>query len=135
MFRKLVHSVMIVLLLVCPAMGGRCCSAAGTETADSVAVESCHSCPCHEAPARKSVPNPRHHDCPQSCHDCICEGALPAGPTASEAMKANSVATEMFLRHSFCSSLPTVRKVLSFDVGPPPLGNGRRLATLCVLRI
>ena len=134
MFNKSVHCLMVLIVLACPALGGRCCDAAEATTVSVGQV--CDACPCHEAPLYNGSPStPTHHDCPQSSHNCICEGALPAGPTVTDVLDIQPIAVCFVCPHFVVSTHLLRRATLRLDNGPPPLGMGERLATLCTLQI
>ena len=73
MFARLVHLLMCLTVLGCPAMGGACC---GVADGSGVAVDECQDrCCCNT----KQNEAPMAPDCPEPCHDCFCAGALPPG--------------------------------------------------------
>ncbi|TWT64365.1 hypothetical protein [Rubinisphaera italica] len=77
MFTQLIHLLMCITVLVCPAMGGACCGFAGSSAAT---IEECESHCCCDTEHEESPVAP---GCPEPCQDCFCAGALPPGFGAS----------------------------------------------------
>ena len=81
MFRTILHTMLSLLVLACPATGGLCCGDTGCESAIettcAIASDSCCGC-CHSEHGDDSLPR----QAPDNCHDCFCSGALPPGPNA-----------------------------------------------------
>jgi len=77
MFTRLIHLLMCLTVLVCPAMCGACC---GTGNESVVTVGGCENhCCCHVQHEQAPVAP----ECPGPCHDCFCAGALAPGFNAS----------------------------------------------------
>ena len=77
MLPRLLHLLICVTVLVCPAMGGQCCSVAdGSEIATSI-VRVCDDCCCHDEADDSRNEAPALPSCPNQCQDCFCAGALP----------------------------------------------------------
>ena len=77
MFTRLIHLVMCLTVLVCPAMGGVCCGV------PDVLVEAVDGCEAHCSCGAEHEQAPMVPDCPEPCQDCFCAGALPPGFGAS----------------------------------------------------
>ena len=81
MFHRLIHLLMCLTVLVCPAMGGQCCGGAEDLETAAPAVDACQHCSCGDAAESTKQPSPvvpQYPDqCPIPCHDCFCAGALP----------------------------------------------------------
>jgi len=73
MITRLIHLLMCLTVLLCPALGGTCCGIADGSVTDTDGCEDrcCCDSEHEEAPAAP--------DCPEPCHDCFCAGALPPG--------------------------------------------------------
>jgi hypothetical protein len=77
LFQRLIHLLICLTVLVCPAMGGRCCGGADDFQTASSAV-SCCSDGCHHDDVNDSQNDPPSSpSCPNECRDCFCAGALP----------------------------------------------------------
>lgn len=76
LFQRLLHLLMCLTVLVCPAMGGQCCGGADDLQTATSTVSGCDGCCCHDD-ADDSRSEAPVSPCPNECHDCFCEGALP----------------------------------------------------------
>ncbi len=136
MVKAFVHAMMIATVLVCPALGGRCCDTGAAEpTAETVIIESCGSCCCHDS--ERSTPScpSENGSCPGECHDCFCAGALPVGPSALDSLSFDLIAFD-FVVLTPASTLASLHRASArLDVFQWPPTTGERLATLCTLLI
>ncbi|WP_146520394.1 hypothetical protein [Stieleria varia] len=76
MFQHLLHLLICITVLVCPATGGRCCGGAD-DSQLATTVSDCDDCCCHEKTDDSRNDAPVSPSCPDECHDCFCAGALP----------------------------------------------------------
>jgi hypothetical protein len=135
MFQKFIHFLMIVSVLACPTLCGPCCDAAEMGEAIEVTAAAHGACSCHEQPTTDSQPPPCHGDCPQECHDCFCEGALPVGVSVTALLDSEPLAVEFTVVTPTHTITSLDLAALRCDSGPPPVELGQRLATLCTLLI
>ncbi|WP_145273712.1 hypothetical protein [Planctomycetes bacterium SV_7m_r] len=132
MFPPLLRFLMIVTVLACPTLGGRCCDAGTSDfAAVTSAVDACETCSCHDS----DLPEPA---CPAEggeCHDCFCAGALPIGPSALDSLSFDSLSFD-FVVYTPASTLASLHRASArLDVCQWPPTTGERLATLCTLLI
>ena len=135
MLKQLLNVLMIATVLICPALGGRCCES--RETRRSVETENnmaCEHCCCHHESASLPV-EPESEECPGECQDCFCAGALPVGPSAIEALPDKWSVSEYLVPTSAKTLTSLHRASLRFDVRSSPPTTGERLAILCTLLI
>ncbi|MEM8669273.1 MAG: hypothetical protein AAGG48_17250 [Planctomycetota bacterium] len=121
MFTRLIHLLMCLTVLVCPAMGGACC---GVTEGPVAAVDGCeHHC-CCDAEHGESPVAP---ECPEPCHDCFCAGALPPGFGASVELAGAVDVSAVASIEVFAVAISTQRLAFaSRDESPP---HGRMLLT------
>ena len=135
MYRLLLPFLQIALVLACPMFGGRCCS--GTETfggADVVASSDSCICDCHESQP-VAPEDPHEHDCPDECQSCICQGAVVADGSVSDAEKLTEVVWYDPHLRSASVDLGVLRSRFDSNQQVCLPDQGRRLATLCLLLI
>lgn len=77
MFHHLLHLLICVNVLVCPAMGGQCCSSTDDLGHVAVSVSGCCDCCCADDAEHAEQKAPLSPPCSDRCHDCFCAGALP----------------------------------------------------------
>ncbi len=126
---------MIATVLVCPALGGRCCAAVemGAQAKRMVVDSGC--CDCQKQSVGETKLPPCDDNGSQHCHDCFCDGALPVGPNATDLLHS-----ELSTAKSICvisGYSPASLALVSFNVHnePLPLDVGQRLSQLCTLLI
>lgn len=77
MMSRLLHLLICLTVLVCPAMGGQCCGGADDIQIVDSAVSGCGDCCCHDDAGDQQDEAPISPPCPNQCQDCFCAGALP----------------------------------------------------------
>ena len=136
MGHRLLVLLQLVLVLACPALGGRCC--AGDAAFDSISVASesvvCDGC-CHNSDETLPSDPVRDEDCPRECHDCICEGAIVDSGVSIDAIEVPLVRWDLSLLTSDDATLSRRHAAWDRDrhIALPDLGC--RLATLGTLLI
>ncbi len=121
MFTRVMHLLMCLIVLACPATGGACC---GVTDGSFAAIDSCeHQCCCDcEGEKAPAVP-----DCPEPCHDCFCAGALPPGFNSGDELQSPSQIAAVDLIEDLGDAVNTQRLEFAFRDESPP--HGRTLLT------
>ena len=113
MFTRLIHLLMCLTVLVCPAMDGTCCVDVDNS---SVEIGGCeHHCCC--GAEREQAP-----DCPEPCHDCFCAGALPPGFNASVELAGMVDTLAIVAVDDLAATSATQRLEFASRVESPPYG-------------
>ncbi len=131
MYFRFIHLLMVVTVLVCPALGGRCCGVA--ETTEWIQDDDAcgHGC-CHEQ-AESDAPLPL--SCPDPCHDCFCAGALPPGPTVADGMNEFSVSFDVVVSTAVGNQTSLSQRFSRIDIDSSPPAGRERLTIFCTLLI
>ena len=77
MLDRVLHLLICLTVLVCPATGGQCCGDASDLDSATVVVTEHHGCECEHGSEESGTNSPASPSCPHQCHDCFCAGALP----------------------------------------------------------
>ena len=129
-FRLLFNSALCLIVLACPAQGGRCCATDQALGDPQAHLSSdCHECCCtHDEPSDSPFPKS-----PNRCTTCFCVGALPAGPSAADVIPRSRELTQF--AQSSSADVDRIARVVSIDQrhGHSPPHGRSMLAFYCTL--
>ena len=131
MFGRLIHILMIATVLVCPALGGRCCVAAAA-TAVAPSDQACDHCCCHDQTETKDpLPTPPA----EQCHDCFCAGALPPAPSVCDALGDSLLSIGFVIPTSSGKQSTVAQRFSRIEIDSSPPAGRERLTLFCTLLI